>query len=273
MPEPPVSRRTALLGLGGVAAIGAVDAFGIEPRWLDTTSHDVPVARLPRALDGFKVAQVTDAHLSGLGAVEESILSAIREHDVQLVVLTGDIIDSASNFWVLREFCAELAATGVCAVATLGNWEHWGAVPLDLLRNFYREAGVQMLVNEQSIIEGVAVCATDDATGGQVDFRGTRPDLKGDAKLLLTHSPAILDEMPDGMPAFDLALAGHTHGGQVRLGPAAVPFVPQGSGRFVAGWYETAAGPAYVSRGTGTSIAPVRFTCRPELPILRLTHG
>lgn len=273
MPEPPVSRRTALLGLGGIAAVGAADAFGIEPRWLDTTSHDVPVPGLPRALDGFKVAQVTDAHLEKLGMVEERILSSIREYDVQLVVLTGDIIDSVSGFRVLREFCSALATTRVRAVATLGNWEHWGAVPLDRLRKFYGEWGVQLLVNEQSLIEGLAVCATDDATGGHVDFRGTRPDAKGDAKILLTHSPAILDETPADMPAFDLALAGHTHGGQVRLGPAAVPFVPQGSGRFVSGWYETSAGPAYVSRGTGTSIAPVRFTCRPELPILRLTQG
>lgn len=273
MIEPPVSRRTALLGLGGTLGAGVVDAFGIEPRWLDVTQHDVPVARLPRALSGFKVAQVTDAHLGELGAVEESILSAIREYDVPVVVLTGDIIDSASGFGVLRELCSELATTGVRAVATVGNWEHWGAIPLDQLRKLYGEFGVQLLENEQSIIEGVAVCATHDATGGQVDFRRTRPDTKGDAKILLTHSPALLDEMPADMPSFDLALAGHTHGGQVRVGPGAVPFVPPGSGRFVSGWYETAAGPAYVSRGTGTSIAPVRFTCRPELPILRLVQG
>lgn len=259
--------------MGGIAAAGAVDAFGIEPHWLHTTEYDVPVTRLPRALDGFKVAQVTDAHLVELGTVEERIISAIREHDVQLVVLTGDIIDSAAGFTVLRAFCSELAATGVHAVATLGNWEHWGHVPLDELRKLYSEFGVRLLANEQLIIEGIAVCATDDATGGQVDFGATRPDSKGDARILLTHSPGILDEAPEDMPTFDLALAGHTHGGQVRLGPALVPFVPPGSGRFVAGWYETAAGPAYVSRGTGTSIVPVRFTCRPELPILRLTQG
>lgn len=273
MLERPISRRTALLGLGGIAGAGAVDAFGIEPRWLETSAHDVRVPRLPRDLEGFKVAQVTDAHLEALGAVEERILRALREHDVQVVALTGDIIDSSAGFAVLREFCSELAATGVRIVATLGNWEHWGEVPLDELRKLYGEHGVQLLVNEQAVIEGVAVCATDDATGGRVDFRGIRPDSKGDAKVLLTHSPVILDEMPADIPAFDLALAGHTHGGQVRLGPAAVPFVPRGSGRFVAGWYETAAGRAYVSRGTGTSIAPVRFTCRPEFPIFRLTQG
>ena len=70
-----------------------------------------------------------------------------------------------------------------------------------------------------------------------------------------------------------LNLAGHTHGGQVRFGAGLVPFVPPGSGRFVSGWYDTPAGRAYVSRGTGTSILPVRFTCRPELPVFRLRQG
>jgi predicted MPP superfamily phosphohydrolase len=57
------------------------------------------------------------------------------------------------------------------------------------------------------------------------------------------------------------------------VGSAAVPFLPTGSGRFVAGWYDFRGGRAYVSRGTGTSIAPARFTCRPELPIYTLRQG
>jgi predicted MPP superfamily phosphohydrolase len=69
-----------------------------------------------------------------------------------------------------------------------------------------------------------------------------------------------------------LCLAGHTHGGQIRAGSLA-PFVPPGSGRFVAGWYETEMGPLYVSRGTGTSIVPARFCCRPELPVFELVRG
>lgn len=49
--------------------------------------------------------------------------------------------------------------------------------------------------------------------------------------------------------------------------------VPPGSGRFVSGPYETRVGPAYVSRGTGTSVVPARFLCRPELPVFRLVQG
>ncbi len=205
--------------------------------------------------------------------VEEGILAEIREHDVQLVALTGDIIESTGDFAVLRELCSELRRTGVRVVATLGNWEHWGEIPLAELRQLYAQFGVRLLVNEQTTVEGVAISATDDSTGGLVDFRAALPGRKGEAQVLLTHSPGVLDHAPADLPRFDLALAGHTHGGQIRLGAGAVPFVPRGSGRFVSGWYDTPVGPAYVSRGTGTSVAPVRFTCRPEFPILRLLQG
>jgi uncharacterized protein len=158
-------------------------------------------------------------------------------------------------------------------VATLGNWEHWGKVPLDPLRLLYAEFGVQLLVNEEILIGGVALSVTDDATAGEVRFDKAVSSTGGDARILLTHSPGVFDEAPSDLPEFDLALAGHTHGGQVRLSSAVVPFVPPGSGRFVAGWYETSIGRAYVSRGTGTSIVPARFTCRPEMPIFRLSQG
>jgi predicted MPP superfamily phosphohydrolase len=52
-----------------------------------------------------------------------------------------------------------------------------------------------------------------------------------------------------------------------------VPFRPPGSGRFVSGWYDVPIGRAYVSRGTGLSVVPARFGCRPELPVFTLRQG
>lgn len=268
-----ISRRKALLGLGAASGAGLVDAFGIEPSWLDVATHEVPITALPRGLDGLKVAQVTDAHLSEMGSLEEQLLETIRAERVQIVALTGDIIDSTSAFGALGDFCSELARTGARVLATLGNWEHWGKIPLDELRRLYSAFGVQLLVNEETRAEGIAFSVTDDSTAGEVDFHRAISNAQPEARILLTHSPSILDGLPSAAPRFDLALAGHTHGGQLRLSSHVVPFVPPGSGRFVGGWYETAKGRAYVSRGTGTSIIPARFTCRPEMPIFRLRQG
>src|SRR5438445_10875621 len=65
-------------------------------------------------------------------------------------------------------------------------------------------------------------------------------------------------------------LAGHTHGGQIRL-PFYTPYVPYGSGRFVAGWYKDTVAPLYVARGVGTVGIHARLFCPPELPVFTLS--
>jgi uncharacterized protein len=273
MPVAETSRRRLLAGGAALAAGGAFDALLVEPNWLDVTEHEVAVPGLPRGLDGFTIAQVTDAHLRRIGPVEEAISRALNAHDVKLLILSGDIVDSSDGLDTVREFCGGVRRQGMAAIATLGNWEHWGKLPAPELRAAYADTSVQLLVNEGAILaDGVQVFATDDSTGGNPSL-DTLASSRGDARLLVTHSPELLDRVPVRNAGFALALAGHTHGGQLRLGASAVPFLPRGSGRFVAGWYDVAGCPAYISRGTGTSIIPARFTCRPELPIFRLRSG
>jgi predicted MPP superfamily phosphohydrolase len=64
-------------------------------------------------------------------------------------------------------------------------------------------------------------------------------------------------------------LAGHTHGGQIRI-PLLPPVKPVGAGRFLEGWYRDTVVPLYVSRGVGTTGIPARFRCAAELPIFTL---
>ena len=110
-----------------------------------------------------------------------------------------------------------------------------------------------------------------DLGGAQLGFEGFGPGRDPErALVLMAHQPKQIDLATQA--GADLQLSGHTHGGQVTaLGWP--PLLPEGSGRFVAGWYDSAQGPAYVSRGTGTSLIPVRFFCRPELPLIRLTRA
>ena len=89
-------------------------------------------------------------------------------------------------------------------------------------------------------------------------------------RLFLVHSPLALDGDYPGEAVFDLSLAGHTHGGQFRLG-SFVPVTPGGSGRFVSGFYDTDVGPGYVSRGIGMTLIRGRFMCLPEMPYFTLT--
>jgi predicted MPP superfamily phosphohydrolase len=275
--RPRFGRRRLLAGAAAVTGAGALDAFFVEPSWLQVREHPVPIPGLPAAHEGRRVAHVTDAHLRSFGRVERAIVETVRSLDVQLVVLTGDIVDGAEGLGVLRELCSGLRAAGAQVVATLGNWEHWGGFSAAGLSAEYARVGARLLVDEAAVIEGVTVVATDDGYAGAPRWDRTLSSFSSLARsdgprLLCTHSPAMFDLAPAEAPRCDLALAGHTHGGQLRVGPWA-PLVPPGSGRFVAGFYETRLGRAYVSRGTGTSIVPARFLCRPELPVFRLGRG
>jgi predicted MPP superfamily phosphohydrolase len=267
-----LSRRKLLAGAGALAGAAAVDAFGIEPQWLEVTVHDVPIAGLAHSLEGFTIAHFTDMHLGGIGRTEEKILATLKAHRANAVVLTGDAIDSAKHFTALGDLCDAVRSLGMPLLATLGNWENWGHIDSSELHRVYARTGARLVVNDSASIDGVPFYATDDGYSGKPRWNAPAAAATTAPRLLLTHSPAILDHFPSGLPAFDFALSGHTHGGQVRAGTLA-PVLPPGSGRFVAGHYDTPAGPAYVSRGTGMSILPVRFCCRPELPIFRLVRG
>ena len=86
--------------------------------------------------------------------------------------------------------------------------------------------------------------------------------LLGDRRIPLTP---FFDTVAGRVP---LVLAGHTHGGQVRLPLIPTLWLPRGSGHFLAGWYAERGSRMYVSRGIGTSVLPIRFRCPPELSII-----
>jgi len=263
-----------MMGAGAAALLGGVDAFAIEPTWLEVNHFDVAVPKLPLSLDGFRIVQITDTHLQALGAVEKGIMKEVRQLDAGLVLLTGDIVNGPGDYPLLQAFCRELAGRGRKLIAILGNWEHWGEIPIERLSRTYADVGVTLLENEAMLVDSaIGIVATDDSLTQHANVTqalSQRPNAP--VSLFLTHCPELFDRVPASAGRFDLSLAGHTHGGQARLGSLA-PFTPPGSGRFVSGWYDVSLGRAYVSRGTGMSVIPGRFGCRPELPVFTLRRG
>lgn len=83
----------------------------------------------------------------------------------------------------------------------------------------------------------------------------------------MVHSPEYFGTLAGKA---DLVLAGHTHGGQVRVPFLPPLWLPHGSGSYVEGWYQDGGSRLYVSRGIGNSVLEFRFNCRPELPVIDL---
>ena len=227
-------------------------------------------------LEGLRIALITDVHFPGNIAAADSVVAYLRRERPEIVVLTGDIIENHRALPRVAEF-ARYVRGSIATVATLGNWEYYSqAIPP--LAEVYSEARVELLVNARREVAvgdtSIVLVGLDDPVMGRPDIHRARAGLAaGGVEVWLVHAPGIVShrlQHDEASPAF--LLAGHTHGGQVRL-PFVPAVTPTGSGRFVAGWYRDTFAPLYVSRGVGTTTIPARFRCPPELPIFTLRAG
>ena len=258
-------RKRPILLLIAILALGTalvIDALLIEPGWIEVTHHLVP-SRLTKTL---KIVQLTDLHTYGAGGVEVDMLRLVAAEHPDLIVITGDLISSSDAYEGCRQVLRGLhAPLGVWVVH--GNHEIWA--PVEDEWDYYRSEGSTILVNESvEVARGIWIAGFDDAYAGSPDLDRTLANIPEDAfKIALFHSPVFFDQVAGRC---DVALAGHTHGGQVRL-PLLTPFwLPPSCGRYVDGWYEQKGSRMYVSRGIGTSILRVRFLCRPEIAVIVL---
>ena len=252
----------ATVVLLAVFALG-VDAFWIEPDNVQVTRYQIQA----NVTTPLKIAQLTDLHARGLGRPERKMLAALAREKPDVILITGDTLaDPFGNYQACMTVYRQLhAPLGVWFVR--GNWENWH--PMKHERQFYREAGIHLLVNQNHELRpDVWVIGLDDPYSGVAHLnRALKGVPKGVYTILMFHSPAYFDRAAGRV---NLCLAGHTHGGQVRI-PFVRPFwLPFGSGRFLEGWYEEKGSRMYVSRGLGMSDVPVRFLCRPEVTFITL---
>ena len=269
-----ISRRRFLAGVGATGVAIAGDAFGFEAHRVLVTRHDVSVPGLPSGLDGVRLAQVSDVHFPGNRTAAGAALEHLHHERPDIVLLTGDMTESTDAMAQVRSFAGE-ARGRLATVALLGNWEHRVGAVGRLARDTYRSAGVDLLVNGALKVDvggaGLTLVGLDDPVEGTPDLPAARTTVvPGSTEIWLVHAPGYLDQPLEATSARPvLLLAGHTHGGQIRI-PLLPPVKPTGAGRFLAGWYHDTFAPLYVSRGVGTTGIPARFLCPAELPIFTL---
>jgi predicted MPP superfamily phosphohydrolase len=269
-----ISRRRFLAGVGAAGAAIGADAFGYEAHRVLLTRHDVLVAGLPHSLDGLRLAQVTDIHFPGNQLAARAALEHLDRERPDIVILTGDMTESAGAMTKVRDFAAESRGR-LATIAIQGNWEYFAGVQGDASRAAYRQAGVHFLVNDATTVDvggaPLTFVGLDDVVLGRPDIVAARRSVTpGSTEIWLVHAPIFAEKAPEGAAARPaMLLAGHTHGGQIRL-PLLPAVKPVGAGRFLEGWYRDTFAPLYVSRGVGTTGIPARFRCPAELPIFTL---
>ncbi len=269
-----MNRRQFLKIAAALAAGGLVTDAALEARGLTITRHDLASPTLPPALDGMRIAHLSDLHLPCAAANRAA--EAIAAEGIDLVLITGDTISYRSRLDLVTPFITR-ARGRFGTFAVRGNNDHWAHEPTLTLPGVYAAAGAKLLENAHAVVayHGAAlqIVGLDDPSVGHprvaAAWRGADPTLP---TIWLLHSPGFIDHIDPKaleLPRALIVLAGHTHGGQIR-GPGCTPHVPRGSGRFRQGSYESALGPVYISRGIGTSVVPLRLLCPPELPIFTL---
>lgn len=260
-----------------VAALFVLWSVGIEPRWV--ARRDMAVAVTGWERPPLKVAVASDWHVShnALRRVmtperAAAIVSAINAAGPDIVLLPGDFISghgevTPSGIPIEDEIAAILgrlrAPLGVWAV--LGNHDWWydGAK----VRAALQRRGIRVLENAAAPADaGLWVVGIGDHSTGHADpLRALAGVPPGAHRLVLMHDPAALLAGP--VPG-DLVVAGHTHGGQVRLPGVGALVVPGAAPRdWAHGWIAPG---AYVTSGLGTSILPLRLNARPEWVLFTL---
>ncbi len=287
-----LSRRTLIRSLvyGSIALTGT--AAYAQSDNLEIIHSDVVIPDLPPALEGFTIGMMSDFHAGGWG--NEKIIiratAAMRQLKPDLIALTGDFVDRAigrkrsieeifacSDF-LFKELASLRAEYGVYAV--LGNHDHW--TDARQVTRLLSENGITVLFDEHRVLSnGLILAGIDDFWSGSgnvnqalsgIEQRSETTGLPASPVILLSHNPDVNDAL-----LYDhlvqLVLAGHTHGGQVRV-PFTnwAPWVPcdpnyHGKTGLIR---ETATRVSFVSKGVGCLLLPIRISCPPDIALLRL---
>jgi len=246
---------------------------------LDLMEESYTAKELPQIFDGLRIVYISDIHY-GAFLKENRVCSLVERVNAlqpDLIILGGDYGETsqgALDFFMLKPgFQAKYAVLGV-----MGN--HDRTLPennLEKIRLAMLENGVIPLINDVWTLERegkrLAVAGVDDFYNGYPDLdRVQRLCNAADFVIFAPHTPDILPEtyeMPGG-PFYQLALCGHTHGGQVAIFGHAIKSSSLYGNRYRTGWYRENGVDILVSSGVGTSMLPIRLGTRPQIHLLTL---
>jgi predicted MPP superfamily phosphohydrolase len=249
-------------------------AFATRLQRADIEVHRATI-QVRRRVDAspLRIAFASDFHAGATTdpRVLEAACAAVADEKPDLLLLGGDFVTTRAGYIdqlspLLKAIPAPLGKFGV-----FGNHDLRSNV--EVLKGYLEPAGVRILDNEVLTLPDphgdVSILGLDDPIWGRPEHR-QMPE--AGVRIVLMHAPDGLLTLGD--VRFDLALCGHTHGGQIALGGVR-PYLPHGrlSRKYAAGVYRL--GPRgdrmlVVSHGVGCSTVPVRIGMRPQVHVLTL---
>ncbi len=268
--QSPIKKWLALAvwALAGLGLVCLAYGFFVEPYWLEVTRVTIESDKLAPSAGPIRIVHISDLHCDAKVRLEDKLPEVIANLQPDLIAYTGDSINSREGLDNFRR-CMDMLSRVAPTFAVKGNWDVHFYKGFDL----FDGTGVTELAGDVVQLEkgDAKVRVAGIAVGGESELPAVLAKLDDDAlNIFLYHMPGLIYEIAAG--DVDLALSGHTHGGQVALPfyGALVTLARYGK-RFEAGLYQVEDTHLYVNRGIGMegSKAPrVRFFARPEVTVI-----
>lgn len=271
----------------------------LQNNWLVISHYTYESAKVPQEFEGYRIVQISDLHNAVFGVNNDRLLKKIQELAPDMVVITGDVVDSNhTNIEVAVAFAKQVASEYPTYYVT-GNHENWLEDPdWTELMNGLKDAGVICLADEAvEIFKGgssttlvglndeslsgptleLVLAKADDTTGqgasgNREDKRQEHPGVEAtNFRILLAHEPQYLENYSEA--GVDLVLTGHAHGGQFRIPFIGGGLVAPDQGffpKYTEGVHVMDETTMIISRGLGNSIIPVRLFNLPEIVCVEL---
>lgn len=279
--RPDTRRRELILGAAYAAAAVPVGAllYGsfIEREKFGVSEVDLRIPNLPADFEGFRILQISDVHRSAFLSQRDlrRVVDAARVIHPDLILHTGDFISTRGD--PLEDCVDELARlqAGFGVFGCLGNHETYAEVE-DYATSYAARRGITILRSQNRVIQRggsrLNIAGVDYQTFSKKEnyiAGAEKLVVPGAVNVLLSHNPDVFPTA--ARKGFDVILAGHTHGGQVRVEilhadlDFARVYTP-----YVSGVYYENGRVCYVTRGVGSIGVPSRFGAPPEISSIRL---
>lgn len=274
--QPERRRFLSYVGQSAVAAplvITGVGAFGRNQFQLNEIS--IPIPNLPKDLDGLRIVQISDVHLSPFLSGKEfsRAIGLANETKAHIAVVTGDLITAAGDPLDEALQLVSRLKSDAGIYGCHGNHEFY-ANALKYATEEGKKLGIQFLRSTSASLQfgstNLNLCGVDYEKMHTAYLESAEKLVKpGNVNLLLSHNPDVFPIARE--IGFDLTLAGHTHGGQINF---EILHQELNIVRFITpynrGLYSEEGKSIYVSTGIGTVGVPVRFGVPPEVALIRL---
>jgi predicted MPP superfamily phosphohydrolase len=274
--------RSLLNFVGGIGITVATGGYArrVSPYHVEYTRVPMPLRGLPETFEGFRMVQVTDLHTGRCTPVSylQQVIEHVNEMRPDLVCVTGDLVSHDPD-WV-DAACNIVAGLKKPVLVTFGNHDYspthetWASTEVaDAMQARLQDLGVTVLRNKSMPIERgggrIWIVGLEDVWSGRFSpaeaFAGVNID---EPVIALSHSPDSVFALEKFGAQW--IVAGHTHGGQLRIPILGPLFLPVKHKEFDKGEFRVGRARMYVSRGVGCKV-PARFRCRPEVTTFVLT--